>query len=353
MLCFPSTTELPICAWELPSLNCSPWLRTLCRSSGDLWCWMLFSKKQMLTRLLHLNHGKKANKCWTVPSPPTVPVELLRPADPTVVVLGSRCVTCSLLNSSGLKKSLRNDISMLVHATNRSDGLRVTPGLYVNQEIIEMWMCEPLSLCSRCRHPPDDVALRAGACVRVHSLHETDGPVPLPRALLWRGLYTGCLPSPPIWEEPDPADQHGPREWPAQEGTGHSPRLQHRQLWHLKYETWPSSHTNKNTHWPFSGWLRERCNKATGDKEAETYKTQIRPMKNISHSPPGKDQCGGFWKNVSSSRWFTRPEISRKSCPRCGYEKYVSLCFSWATLAFELTGGSVRSVFLDRQVNFQ
>ena len=124
------------------------------------------------------------------------------------------------------------------------------------------------SLCCHYRYPPDDGAVWAGACVRVHSLHEADGPVPLPWALLWRRLYTGCLPSPPVWEEPDPADQHGAGGWPAEEGTGHSSRLQHRQLWHLRYEHlnfWARTYT----HTLAFCWLttRERCNKATGDKE--------------------------------------------------------------------------------------
>ena len=197
------------------------------------------------------------------------------------------------------------------------------------------WLIKCELLSSHCRNPPDDVALRAGARVRVHSLHEADGPVPLPRAILWCCLYTGCLPSPSIWKEPDPADQHGPREWSPQEGTGHSPRLQHRQLWHLKYETWTSlSYTHTHT-LAFSGWLRERCNKTTGDMEAEAYKIQIRPTKNISHTTPGRDQCGGFRKTWSSSRWFTRPETSKKSLQ--DVDMKISLCFSWATSAVELT----------------
>lgn len=44
----------------------------------------------------------------------------------------------------------------------------------------------------------------------------------------------------------------------------------------------------------FSGWLRVRCNKATGDEKAGAYKFQIKPLKNISHSGGGRE--GSTWR---------------------------------------------------------
>lgn len=124
------------------------------------------------------------------------------------------------------------------------------------------------------RHPPDDGAVRASSRVRVHSLHEADRPMPLPRALPWRCLYTGCLPSPVVWEEPDPADQRGPFGWPQEQGPGHSPWFQHRPVRRLRCVTQNSCGCQRaRTHiLAFAGPWRERCNKATEDTEAEAYK---------------------------------------------------------------------------------
>lgn len=70
-------------------------------------------------------------------------------------------------------------------------------------------------------------------------------------------------------------------------------------IWDMKPD--PLSPTYTKTHnLAFSGHLRGRCNKATGGKKAGAYKFKIGPMKNISHSPPVRDQHGGLWKTLSS-----------------------------------------------------